>query len=152
MYSSDTNTLDTYKSSPMFSSSRIDFRNEERKTIFYCGLRLSGRKKLHWRKSCISRIDSRFTARVCASDKLCSSFFLLQCRELDLYRPITWGTALCQQTQADRLALSRTMQVIYLYSQLSATQCMWWQRAQGSLAGSLASPSGKTRMSLRIAR
>ena len=44
------------------------------------------------------------------------------------------------------------MQVIYLYSQLSATRCMWWQRAQGSLAGSLASRSGKTRISLRIAQ
>ena len=47
------------------------------KTIFYCGLKLSGRKRSIGEKSSISRIDGRFAARVCALGKLCSSFFLL---------------------------------------------------------------------------
>ena len=56
---------------------RFQELNEEWKTIVYCGLRLSGRKSSIDEKVALSRIDCRFTARVCASDKLCSSFFLL---------------------------------------------------------------------------
>ena len=47
-------------------------------TIFYCvQTEVECAKKQHWRKSGISRTDCRFTARVCVSDKLCSSFCLL---------------------------------------------------------------------------
>ena len=43
----------------------------------------------YWRKGFISRIERRFTARVCASDKLCGSFFLLP--RARFHRPIAWG-------------------------------------------------------------
>ena len=80
----------------------IDFRNEEWKTIFYCGLKLSGRKSSIGEKVAYAESIAGLQLAFARQKSFAARSF--SCRELDFYRPITWGTSACQRQSAARLA------------------------------------------------
>jgi hypothetical protein len=82
--------------------SGIGFRNEEWKTIVYCGLGLSGRKSSIGEKVAYAESIAGLQLAFARQTSFAARSF--SCRELDFYRPITWGTSACQRQSAARLA------------------------------------------------